>query len=145
MDGHGDAEVVGIAHLVVRVTDWKRSAEWYQRVLGFERRKSTGFSVFKHPAADFGILLLPTDEALPASSTPTQRLDHLALHVGSMQSLEAWEGRLLREGHPTAIEQQPGIGASLTLHDPDGLEVELFVPAPSSVMDVRAGRVEQVD
>jgi catechol 2,3-dioxygenase len=127
----------GVAHVVLRVADWRQSADWYQDVLGFERHKGEGFSCFRRPGADFVLLLRPTDDAPPPSSTPSQRLDHLALHVPTLEALEEWRTVLAGKGIAVEIEHQ-FIGASITLHDPDGLEVELFTPAAGSVLEVRA-------
>jgi catechol 2,3-dioxygenase-like lactoylglutathione lyase family enzyme len=131
-------ELAGIAHVVLRVQDWKRSARWYQDVLGFERRVGTGFSCFVHDSASFAILLRPSDEATEPSSSPTQRLDHLALHVPSVAALEDWKTTLAARGVDCEIEHQPTLGASITLHDPDGVEIELFTPESGSVLEVGA-------
>jgi catechol 2,3-dioxygenase len=129
------AELVGIAHMVIRVSDWKRSARWYQDVLGFERRKGDGFTGFSHAGADFVLLLRPTEEPQVPSETPSQRLDHIALQVPSEAALAEWRDELASKGVPTEIDRV-GVGSSITLHDPDGLEVELFTPTPGGVLDV---------
>jgi len=38
------------------------------------------------------------------------------------------------------IDELPGLGCSITVHDPDGLEIELFTPAPGSVLHAGGGR-----
>jgi catechol 2,3-dioxygenase-like lactoylglutathione lyase family enzyme len=129
--------VAGIAHVVLRVSDWRQSARWYQEVLGFERVKAEGFTVFRHGAAPFAILLRPTEASLPPSaSTDDQHIDHLALSVDSPRALELWQAALHESGVDVGIDRQPGIGASITLHDPDGLEIELFAAAAGSAMEV---------
>jgi catechol 2,3-dioxygenase-like lactoylglutathione lyase family enzyme len=132
-------ELVGIAHMVLRVHDWRRTTSWYQDVLGFERRKGDGFSTFVHPSGSPVLLFRPTEEEPPASSEPTQRLDHIALHVPDLPALEAWQVELATKGIETEIDHA-GFGSSITVFDPDGLEVELFTPATGSVMDVVAHR-----
>jgi catechol-2,3-dioxygenase len=128
-------QLTGVAHLVLRVEDWKRAARWYQEVLGFERRQGDGFVCFTHPSADFLLLFRPTGSPLEATSSSAQRIDHLALLVPSTAALEAWRGRLAEIGMDVEIEEQP-VGASITLHDPDGLEVELFCPSDGSPLTV---------
>jgi catechol-2,3-dioxygenase len=128
------AELVGVAHFVLRVSDWRRSAQWYQDVLGFERRKGEGFSGFSHPGADFVLLFRPTEEPQSASSMPSQRLEHIALHVPSEAALERWRQDLAHKDIDVEIEHA-GVGSSITLHDPDGLEIELFSPAAGGVLD----------
>jgi catechol-2,3-dioxygenase len=129
------AELAGVAHLVLRVEDWKRAARWYEEVLGFERRKGDGYICFARPGADVVLLFRPVGAPVDPSSAPSQRLDHLALFVPTIESLEAWRRHLAGVGIATEIERQ-AVGASITLHDPDGLEVELFCPAEGSPLAV---------
>ncbi|HEX5585751.1 MAG TPA: VOC family protein [Acidimicrobiia bacterium] len=129
-------EIAGIAHVVLRVEDWKRASRWYQDVLGFERRRGDGFSCFVHPESGFALLLRPCDEATEPSSSPRQRLDHIAMHVPSVAELEVWQRTLASKGIDVTIDHQPSIGASITLHDPDGVEIELFTPSEGSVLEV---------
>jgi catechol 2,3-dioxygenase len=133
-------ELVGVAHLVLRVEDWKRSARWYQDVLGFERRQGDGFIAFSHPGADFLLLFRPTGSPIEPTSASTQRLEHLALLVPTMRALEAWADRLRGLEIDAQIDQQT-VGASITLHDPDGLEVELFCPSAGSALAVGVSTV----
>jgi catechol 2,3-dioxygenase-like lactoylglutathione lyase family enzyme len=130
------AEITGIAHVVLRVEDWKRAARWYQDVLGFERRAGDGFSCFVHPDSGFALLLRPCEEATEPSSSPRQRLDHIALRVSSIAALEDWQRALASKGIDAEIDHQPTIGASITLHDPDGVEIELFTPSEGSILEV---------
>jgi catechol 2,3-dioxygenase-like lactoylglutathione lyase family enzyme len=127
-------ELIGVAHLVLRVSNWRRSARWYQDILGFERRQGDRFAGFSHPGAGFVLLFRPTDEAQVASAAPTQRLEHIALHVPSITALEGWQEELSRKGVEVAIDHM-SIGSSITLHDPDGLEIELFAPSAGGVLD----------
>jgi len=128
-------QLTGIAHLVLRVEDWKRAARWYQDVLGFERRQGDGFICFTHPSADFILLFRPTGSSMDPTSNAGQRIDHLALLVPTPASLEAWRDQLTAAGLDVEIEQQ-SVGSSITLYDPDGLEVELFCPADGSPLAV---------
>jgi catechol-2,3-dioxygenase len=126
---------MGVAHLVLRVSDWRTSAHWYQEVLGFERRRvQAGVIGFSHPGAPFILLFRPSDEAQVSSALPTQRLEHIALHVPSSQALEAWHQELAVKGVVADIDHAP-LGSSITLHDPDGLEVELFAPRRGGGLD----------
>jgi catechol-2,3-dioxygenase len=121
--------------MVLRVQDWKTSARWYQDVLGFERRKGEGFIGLVHPEGNFILLLRPTTETLGPSSAPGQHLDHIAMHVPSLEALEAWRTDLAARGIVTEIEHA-AVGSSITLHDPDGREIELFTPGVGSVLQV---------
>jgi catechol-2,3-dioxygenase len=121
--------------MVLRVSDWRTSARWYQDILGFERRQvQEGVIGFSHQGAPFILLFRPSDEARVSSALPTQRLDHLALHVPSVSALEAWQRDLAQKGVDAEIDHAT-VGSSITLHDPDGLEVELFAPNPGGGLD----------
>jgi catechol-2,3-dioxygenase len=130
-----DAEMVGIAHMVLRVQDWSTSARWYQGVLGFERRKGDGFTGLFHPQGNFILLFRPTGEPLDPSSSPAQHLDHIAMHVPTLEALEAWRVDLAAKGIDTEIDHA-SVGSSITLFDPDGREIELFTPGEGSVLQV---------
>jgi len=129
------AKLTGVAHIVLRVTDWRRSASWYHDVLGFERRKGDGFAGYSQPDGDVVLLFRQAPEAIEASAVERQRLEHIALLVPSEEELLAWREALEAKGIPAKIDRV-GVGTSITLYDPDGLEVELFTPAPGGVLDV---------
>jgi catechol-2,3-dioxygenase len=130
-------ELSGVGHIVLRVNDWKRAAHWYEEVLGFERRQADGFVCFTHPSAGFVLMLRPTPSPIEPTSAATQRIDHLALLVPSLRALDAWRDRLRSKGIEVEVDHQ-AVGASITLCDPDGLEVELFCPAEGSPLSVSA-------
>ncbi len=138
-------EIVGIAHVVLRAQDWKCTARWYQDVLGFERRVGEGFSCYVHGSAGFALLFRPGAEATETSAAPSQRLDHIALHVASVAELGEWKRALAAKGVETEIDHLPNVGASITLHDPDGVEIELFAPASGSALDVGPPRRDDVN
>ena len=129
-------ELAGVAHMVIRVEDRKRSKQWYQDVLGFEQRRGPRFSSFVHPSTPFALLLREVEHSIDASSETSQRLDHIALHVPTLDALEEWRATLAERDVEVEIERQPGVGASITLYDPDGLEVELFTPETGTPLDV---------
>ena len=137
-------DLTGIAHLVLRVQDWSRSARWYQDVLGFQRRKGEGFSALSHPGASFVLLFRPAEEVRDPSSAPTQRLEHLALHVPTVAALEAWQHDLAAKGIHAELDHGT-VGSSITLFDPDGLEIELFCPAAGSIMEPAASSLVSAD
>jgi catechol 2,3-dioxygenase-like lactoylglutathione lyase family enzyme len=129
------AKLTGIAHMVLRVTDWRRSATWYEEVLGFERRRGEGFSGYSHPDGNFVLLFKQVGEPVEASSAERQRLEHVALMVPREEDLLEWQQALEAKGLSAHIDRV-GVGASITIYDPDGLEVELFTPTPGGVLDV---------
>jgi catechol-2,3-dioxygenase len=105
-------------------------------VLGFQRHKADGFSTFVYPGASFALLFRPTDDGHSLSPVAEQRLDHLAMLVPTVEALEQWRADLSARGVEVEIEHSAMVGSSITLFDPDGLEIELFTPAPGTVLDV---------
>ena len=134
------AKLTGIAHMVLRVTDWRRSAAWYEEVLGFERRRGEGFSGYSHPDGDFVLLFKQVGDPVEASSAERQRLEHIALMVPREEDLLAWQQTLQAKGIPAQIDRG-GVGDSITVYDPDGLEVELFTPSHVEVCSTSPPRL----
>lgn len=128
--------LVGIHHLGLTVRNVDASESWYVAVLGMARvfvephpsggghtvvmtRPGTAlfFGLDHHPQAD----LQPFDARRSG-------LDHLALRVGSRSDLDAWVVHLDAIGiaHGSIHENAEPALASLVLHDPDGIPIELF-------------------
>ena len=59
------------------------------------------------------------------------------MHVPTVEALEEWRVTLASRGVAVEIERAM-VGCSITLFDPDGVEIELFCPAPGRVLDVTA-------
>jgi catechol 2,3-dioxygenase-like lactoylglutathione lyase family enzyme len=125
-------EVGGIDHIVIHVSDLERSSAWYTDVLGFEQSPGVVYPRLRHPGASFAVVLIPTDaEPLPSSS-PSSRVDHVAVSVPSLEALDEWRSTLATRGVDVEADHKP-FGSSINLYDPDGLEIELFV-APVVVL-----------
>jgi catechol 2,3-dioxygenase-like lactoylglutathione lyase family enzyme len=131
------AELSGVHHLGLTVTDVDRSARWYQDVLGFrevgrlggpsdERRKvflrhdglSIRLGLVEHRAGS----KRPFDETAPG-------LDHLSFAVDDRAGLEAWCERLVAHGvahSPIADARSIPDALVVVLRDPDNIQLELF-------------------
>lgn len=126
------AEVTGIHHVALTLSDAAAGAAWFARVFG-----CTELFAEDGDARRARILRLPGDAGViglvehpgsdDASFDPTRiGLDHLALGVGSRAELDAWAIRLDDAGIEHSGPIDTPVGAILNLKGPDGLALALF-------------------
>lgn len=124
-------------HAVLYVTDARRSAEFYGRVLGFTvvQDEMDGRAVFMraaHSENHHDLGLFSIGPASGESRGPVRPgLYHLAWQVDTIDELVAVRGRLVAAG---ALVGASDHGSSKSLYgvDPDGIEFEIMwlVPRP---------------
>ena len=117
----------GIDHVALAVRDVRRSAAWYQEVLGLERLYEEAWGDYPAMVATGGtaIALFPVEGPQPKDrpGRDTLTMRHLAFRVdaanfaGARQALEARGIALQFQDH--------GIAHSIYFHDPDGHELEI--------------------
>lgn len=121
-----------VAHVRLNVGDVPRSVDWYRDVLGFDGPVYLGeIAILSHADSKFELVLRPGLESTGVSGTAA--IDHFAFRVQDRVSLEAWEARLQALGLDVHITRAVG-GVSINIEDPDGNDLELFLPttgAPS--------------
>ena len=128
------AEIKGVSHVSLSVTDLDRSLSFYRDVLGLE--------VFVDPfdgtvfdgreallLAGRVVVNLQSHAASDRSwFDPTRTgLDHLAFHVSNRDALETWAARL--DAHGVAhseVKEGGGFGWMIEFRDPDGVQLELY-------------------
>ena len=124
----------GVHHVALTVAQLARSATWYSRVLGW---KHIWTSEDGTPQCCVGSLPDGTllcfwthgGEQRPFDFTRTG-LDHVAFGVESVDELSAGEQRLAELGVPYSPPENAGpFGRALNFKDPDGIALEIFVPA----------------
>ena len=126
--------ITGFAHVTLSVTDLERSTAWYAQVLGFtptatedDPRWSRTLCVHQPSGT---ILVLQRHAATTGPGPFDERrtgLDHLALRVGALDDLHAWQERLGERAVPfTPITDTGRGGKVVTFRDPDGIALELF-------------------
>ncbi len=121
------ATFVGVAHFRLNVRDVQRSVAWYRDVLGFDEPLYLGeIAILSHADSKFELVLRPGRASNSGSSQPA--FDHVAFRVQDRVMLEAWEARLQAMGLDLHITNAVG-GVSINIEDPDGNDLELFVPA----------------
>lgn len=127
-------EFAGISHIDLTVSDAKRSAEWYERVLGSRKLRSAEadgrlIEMLAHRPTRMivGLVQHPQpqaerfDERVPG-------LDHLGFGVPNREDLDTWQRHLEEQGvaHSPITNAQSGSGAALVFRDPDNIQLEIW-------------------
>ena len=126
----------GGVHLAFTVSDLSRSAPWYQQVFGGQQmfQGNDGVSDVTIFALSGSLLVglrqHPDMQAGDRFAFNRVGLDHAAFHVRDREELEDWRTRLERAGIDHSGIQESPFGLHLNFNDPDGIALELFVPAP---------------
>jgi quercetin dioxygenase-like cupin family protein/catechol 2,3-dioxygenase-like lactoylglutathione lyase family enzyme len=123
-----DAANLGpINHVALQVSDVARSAAWYTQAFGLiQIDGEIGADGRGHVA-----LLSPTGGwVLALSSAPVPGVEHIAFTCDDRDALVRWRESLPARGvEPGTLTDAP-YGSGFVCRDPDGIEVELFAPAP---------------
>lgn len=127
--------ITGMNHAVLYVRNARRSAEFYEQVLGFSR-------VIDDPGERFAFLRAPRsanhhdiaffsvgDQAGDSQAGRTVGMYHIAWEVATLEDLAAVRQRLLEAGALIG-ESDHGANKSLYAKDPDGLEFEVMWLVP---------------
>ena len=127
-------KILGIDHVVLRVTDTERAIAFYEGVLGakVERRgKRNGLVQLRAGRSLIDLIDVPADEAPPDEAKGGRNMDHFALRIEPFD--EAAIRAHLKAHGIEAGELHTRYGAekegpSIYIHDPDGNRVELKGP-----------------
>jgi len=128
--------IIGMNHAVLYVRDANRTAEFYERVLGFRRiiDDDAGRFVFMrapaspnhHDIAFFTVGAVGPSEA----GSRTVGMYHIAWEVPTLDDLAALQERLVAEGAFVGASDH-GANKSVYAKDPDGLEFEVMWLVPA--------------
>ena len=128
----GMADLVGLHHAALTVTDVERSARWYQDVLGMEEvfseegetRRAVIMRISGAGAAFAIVQHIGAEQ--PGFDPRRTGLDHLAFTVTHRGDMDAWAARLSAHGvaYDGPFDVPPG--AILNFKDPDGIALSLF-------------------
>jgi catechol 2,3-dioxygenase-like lactoylglutathione lyase family enzyme len=129
------AEIIGIDHIYLTVSQMERSERFYDRVLadtlGFRKNAFTidGDPHVQYAGRFFGIVLRPARELDLPHHRYAPGLHHLCLRVEGVEDVHRVADALLRAGLPVTPPQNypeyaPDYHASF-LDDPDGLRLEI--------------------
>jgi catechol 2,3-dioxygenase-like lactoylglutathione lyase family enzyme len=116
-------ETSGIDHVVLHVSDVRRSKKFYTDVLGMTVYREDENQVFLH-AGQQGLALFKKQADAPLATG--NDLNHLALNVatGTYESLKAE-----LEKHGVSVSGRTGQEHCIYFHDPDGHRLQLMMPS----------------
>jgi glyoxylase I family protein len=126
--------LVGLHHISLTVTDVERSAEWYSRTLGFERRGVMPNERFErlalgHPEMPL-LLTLTSHHGRPAGrfDETVTGLDHLAFRTRSPEDVDTWRTWLVAQQVACSDVKDGALPGSrlITFRDPDGVQIECY-------------------
>ncbi len=116
-----------IGHVVLKVSDLEKSAEWYSNVLGMEVMTR---------AVDFPMIFLSFGtqhhdialmQAREGASEGGIGLAHVAMQIdGGEEELRRLYGRLIEAGAHIDHVWEHSLSKSVYFSDPDGIELEIF-------------------
>jgi catechol 2,3-dioxygenase-like lactoylglutathione lyase family enzyme len=126
-------ELDGLDHFAINVTDLQRSADWYQRVLGFAilHKWNTTWMVGRDNIK-IGLFLRPNAKPLPDIDSQLI-IQHVAFLVDGDKFADA-QNALTQAGVKIDGPEDTGIAFSIFFNDPDGhlLEITTYHPVPPS-------------
>jgi catechol 2,3-dioxygenase-like lactoylglutathione lyase family enzyme len=119
-------EVGVVGHFGLAVRDPKKSAKWFERVLGLKKQFEFGQGV----AIGNDNVTIALHKGKPSPST----LDHMSFHLPNMAALRKALAHLKRHkvdiedpGNEIGAEAQGSKNMGIWFHDPDGYRWELSV------------------
>jgi catechol 2,3-dioxygenase len=121
-------QIIDLDHIALTVRDQERSLQWYQRVLGMERRyeeaNGAGDPVFVC-AGNSCLALFPaeTSDPLPVPDDHVLAMRHFAFRL-DRADFERAQGELSEQQIPFRFADHT-FAHSMYLSDPDGYRVEL--------------------
>lgn len=126
--GPDDLTTLGaVNHISLHVTDLPASERWYSDAFGMVRvdgevaDDGTGHLVLLHPDGGWIVTLMSAKEP---------GVEHVAFTCADRDMLVRWHEALPGRGITPGTLTDTPYGSGFVLRDPDGIEVELFAPAP---------------
>ena len=121
--------IVELGHVVLYVSDFARSADFYRDTLGFrEIARNEGMALFSSGRTHHELLLIAVGGTAPERHGAEPGLYHIGFKVGNTtEELRAAYRELRAKGVRIVGAGDHTVTHSLYILDPDGNELELYV------------------
>lgn len=121
-------EIKELGHVVLFVSDLKRSADFYRDTLGFrEIFRGQGAAAFSSGRTHHELLLIEVGGESEEKKHPRPSLYHIGFKIGdSPEDIKAAYAELEKRGVPIVGASNHAVTHSIYILDPDGNELELY-------------------
>lgn len=144
MDNYVIPQKTRIGHVHLKVSDLKRSIDFYCGLLGFELMNTFGDSAAFLSAGGYhhhiGLNTWYSKGAEPAAER-APGLYHTAILYPERKDLAVALKRLIQAGYPITGSSDHGVSQAIYLNDPDGNGVELYWDRPVEHWEVEDGKI----
>ena len=126
------AEITGLSHLTLTVTDVKATTAWWSDLLGLQTlfggvEDGIEYTVNMHSSGlIMGFRAHEKGTAGDRFDETRVGLDHFAFHVATRAELEKWGARLDELGIAHSGIKDVDYGSIITFRDPDNMQAEFF-------------------
>lgn len=121
-----------VSHTSLSARDMHASADWYERVLGFQRIDAAEGEGWKsilllHPSSATVIEFQQHEANKGETFDPTRTgLDHIGLMVESRADIDEWKAHFEKLGVKHSPVADREYGSVLCFRDPDDVQLEMF-------------------
>lgn len=121
-------QIKELGHVVLYVSDLRRSANFYRDTLGFhEIERRSNMAIFSAGRTHHELLLIEVGGAPVEKHVPTPGLYHIGFKIGdSPEDIRTAYQELVRQGVAIIGSADHTVTHSLYILDPDGNELELY-------------------
>jgi len=121
-------QIQELGHVVLYVSDLKRSADFYKETLGFrEIARQPGLALFSGGRTHHELLLIEVGGTPSGTKVPQPGLYHIGFKIGDTpESIRTAYRELIAANVTVVGATDHGVTHSLYILDPDGNELELY-------------------
>lgn len=126
------AEISGLSHLTLTVSDVEKSTQWWTELLGLQmlfegEDDGIRYTVNMHPGSAL-IVGFRTHSTTQSERFEEDKvgLDHAAFSVSNRAELDDWKSRLEELGVDHSEIKDVPYGSVITFRDPDNIQMEFF-------------------